>query len=239
MIHLSQGAASGDLAEEGRLALDSAGRIIAVSPHVATLTGFPTDDLIGKSLDEAFDLDAPLCNIRPQKPIGLILKGKPIQGIISFPERLSRAPAGRPTVAAAQTNLSGSRLVEEELRIDPMTSMALDKANRLLNARVPLLIWGESGTGKTTFARLAALRSFGNAGDLVYIDCATFAVQSAISPPVQRALLRDRACLILDRLEELDDSGQKASVEYYWKTIFILVSARKELSHSRPPTLIR
>ena len=86
------------MAEEGRLALDFAGRIIAVSPHVATLTGFPTDDLIGRSLDEAFDLDAPLCNIRPQKPIGLILKGKPIQGIISFPERMSRAPAGRPTV---------------------------------------------------------------------------------------------------------------------------------------------
>jgi sigma-54 dependent transcriptional regulator, acetoin dehydrogenase operon transcriptional activator AcoR len=210
LIHLSQAATSGDLAEEGRLAVDSAGRIIAGSPHVATLTGFPIDDLIGKSLDEAFDLDVPLCNIRPQKPIGLILKGKPIQGIISFPERLSRAPAGRPTVAVAQTNLSGFRLVEEELRIDPMTSMTLDKATRLLNARVPLLIWGESGTGKTTFARLAALRSFGNAGDLVHIDCATFAVQSAISPPVQRALLRDRACLILDRLEELDDNGQKA-----------------------------
>ena len=210
LMHLSRGAASGDLAEEGRLALDSAGRIIAVSPHVATLTGFPTDDLIGRSVDEAFDLDAPLCNIRPQKPIGLFLKGKPIQGIISFPESMSRAPAGRPTVSAAQTNLSGSKLVEGELHIDPMTSMALDKANRLLNARVPLLIWGESGTGKTTFARLAALRSFGNGGDLVHLDCATFAVQSAISPSVQRALLRDRACLIVDRLEELDDSGQKA-----------------------------
>ena len=119
-----------------------------------------------------------------------------------------------------------------------MTSMALDKANRLLNARVPLLIWGESGTGKTTFARLAALRSFGNGGDLVHVDCATFAVQSAISPSVQRALLRDRACLIVDRLEELDDNGQKALLNF-WKTIFILVSARKELSHSRPPTLIR
>src|ERR1700730_1929490 len=133
LMHLSRGAASGDRAKEGRLALDSAGRIIAVSPHVATLTGFPTDDLIGRSVDEAFDLDAPLCNIRPQKPIGLILKGKPIQGIFSFPESMSRATAGCPTVSAAQTNLSGSRLVEGELRIDPMTSMALDKANRLLN----------------------------------------------------------------------------------------------------------
>ena len=91
-----------------------------------------------------------------------------------------------------------------------MTSMTVDKAVRLLNARVPLLIWGELGTGKTTFARLAALRLFGNAGNFVHVDCATFAVESAISPSVQRALLRDRACLILDRLEELNDSGQKA-----------------------------
>jgi hypothetical protein len=35
IAHLSRGAASSDLAEEGRLALDHAGRITAVSPHVA------------------------------------------------------------------------------------------------------------------------------------------------------------------------------------------------------------
>ena len=56
LIHLSQAAASGDLAEEGRLALDSAGQIIAVSPHVATLTGFPIDDLIGRSARRSFRL---------------------------------------------------------------------------------------------------------------------------------------------------------------------------------------
>jgi sigma-54 dependent transcriptional regulator, acetoin dehydrogenase operon transcriptional activator AcoR len=212
LMHLSQDAASGDLAEEGRLALDHGGRIIAVSPHVTTLSGVPVNDFIGKSVDEVFDLDVPLCNIRPQRPIGLILRGKPIQGAISFPEdqSLSRPAAGRPTAAAAHVILSRSKLIEGDLHIDPMTSMALDKANRLLSARVPLLIWGESGTGKTTFARLAALRTFGSSGDVIHVDCAICAGQSAVGPFVECDLLRDRACLILDRLEELDDGGQKA-----------------------------
>jgi sigma-54 dependent transcriptional regulator, acetoin dehydrogenase operon transcriptional activator AcoR len=212
LMHLSQGAASGDLAEEGHLALDHAGRVIAVSPHVASLTRFPIDDLIGRSVDEVFDLDVPLSNIRPQRPIGLILRGKPFQGIITFPESqsLSRVAARPPTVAVVHALLGKSKLVEGDLHIDPMTSMALEKANRLLNASVPLLIWGESGTGKTTFARLAALRSFGSARDVIHVDCATFAGQSAISPVAQYGLLRDRACLLVDRLEELDDSGQRA-----------------------------
>ena len=59
--------------------------------------------------------------------------------------------------------LSRSKLIEGDLHIDPMTSMALDKANRLLSATVPLLIWGswalvkQHSPGLPRFVRLAVL----------------------------------------------------------------------------------
>ena len=34
-------------------------------------------------------------------------------------------------------------------------------------------------------------------------------------------------------------TGKKPCLNPHWKTIFILDVARKELSHSRPPTLMR
>jgi transcriptional regulator of acetoin/glycerol metabolism len=97
-----------------------------------------------------------------------------------------------------------------DLRLDPMTAMALDRAQKLLEAGLPIVIKGESGTGKSTFAQIVARRSFGDRSAIIVIDCAESSGMSIAAAAANAIAANGSGTLILDRLDELDDIGQAA-----------------------------
>ncbi|MDO8326929.1 MAG: sigma 54-interacting transcriptional regulator [Cypionkella sp.] len=222
MLRLLDSADTADIAEEGRIALDDSGRILDGSSHVARLLGRPVDQLVGTAADQILELDTALHDIRPDTPITLTVNGKQLQAVLTVPaNRIFGAHrlgghtfAGMPRAAepsrAAMVPLRSATLAEQDLRLDPVTSQAMDRALRLLNAGLPLIITGETGTGKTVFAKTIARRSAGDAGEVVFIDCAALDQSADIVGLFQTCLDRPKACLVLDRFDALDEAGQTA-----------------------------
>jgi transcriptional regulator of acetoin/glycerol metabolism len=215
LLRLFQGSESTDLAEEGRVAVDDNGVIIDASSQVAALTGFQADDLIGRPAEEVFSMDLSLADIRPDRPYQL--PGRDLQ--IAFKGRDVRRsrgviPASGPKAADDAILVApsrGVRMPESDFRIDPIMSQLLARAEKLYKAGIPLIIGGETGTGKTAFAHLTARRCLGDETETLLIDCAAVSNQQVGSAVFQtQLLLRGTTCLILDRLEELDEGGQIA-----------------------------
>jgi sigma-54 dependent transcriptional regulator, acetoin dehydrogenase operon transcriptional activator AcoR len=177
---------SADLAEEGRLAIDEEGRIVATTSHVSKLTGAPLDGLIGSKVEDVLDLEVPLSQMRPGTSNDLVVQNHTIQAMLTVPDARTELPAAWRPVAppvrrsfASVSPLNGrANFVEKGLRIDPVISQALDRAQRLLKAGLSLIIFGETGTGKTVFAETAAGRCFSEDSNLIVIDCA---VQAALN----------------------------------------------------------
>jgi transcriptional regulator of acetoin/glycerol metabolism len=101
-------------------------------------------------------------------------------------------------------------LAEEALRINPILSQAMDRARRLLSAGLPLVVTGESGAGKTAFAKAVARCSFGDDSEIVFIDCASLEAQVDLGALLQRRLSGQRCCLLIDRIDEMDETRQTA-----------------------------
>lgn len=204
-----------DLAEEGRLALDDAGRIIDSSSHVTRLLGCLREQLMGEPAEALFELDAPLDDVRPDQAIRLSYRGRTLQAVLSAPEgsggRRAHGQVSKGSASSAPSiTMRNAQMLVTELRIDPIMSQSLDRAQRLLNAGLPLIVHGETGTGKTVFAETVARRCFGEDGELVFIDCANLDRGLEDSGVLQACLMRSKVCLVFERVNELGEAGQAA-----------------------------
>jgi sigma-54 dependent transcriptional regulator, acetoin dehydrogenase operon transcriptional activator AcoR len=206
-----------DLAEEGQIAVDDNGLVVAGTSYVARLTGHSAEDLIGKQIEVVFDLEVRLGDIDPGKPVPFMVNGKTVHAALTTAG--DRTRHHRTTAYAAVHSMPVQSLVPAvlranlplvEARLDPMTSMALDRARKLLEAGLPFVINGESGTGKSTFARIAARRTFGDQCVIVEVDCAASSGEAIGSAAAQLSRAGASGALILDRLGELDERGQAA-----------------------------
>jgi transcriptional regulator of acetoin/glycerol metabolism len=208
-----------DLAEEARIAINADGVIFAGTSYVATLMGrSAVEDIVGQSAEELFELGVALSEIRPEKPFQVHLGEKPLYASVTdqtFRTVRRGAPATPSLTVPAQPitiyepGKTGD-LPGDELRLDPMTAMALDRACRLLEAGLPIIVKGESGTGKTAFARLAASRTFGDQHATFIVDCCATSGIAIASAAAQVVGANRSNVLILDRLDELDPAGQTA-----------------------------
>jgi sigma-54 dependent transcriptional regulator, acetoin dehydrogenase operon transcriptional activator AcoR len=204
-----------DLSEEGQLAVDDNGMVVAGTSYVGKLTGHFANDLIGRHIEDVFDMNMRLSEMAPGKPVPFTMNGKTVHAALTTATdrfRNYRTP-GLATIHSTSLQqlvpvVHQINLPLPDSRLDPMTSMLLDRASKLLKAGLPIVIEGESGTGKTVFAHIAARRSFGENSLTVEVDCAarsgasiTAAVAELSSPDIS-------GTLIIDRLSELDESGQ-------------------------------
>jgi sigma-54 dependent transcriptional regulator, acetoin dehydrogenase operon transcriptional activator AcoR len=200
-----------DIAAEGRLALDENGRVIDGSSFASRILGQQVGSLAGQSAEDLFEMEHSLSDIRPDSPITLNYRGRTLQAVLSLPETRTRVQtsliASRPVEPALRT----VDMAEETLRVNPILSQALDRARRLLSAGLPLVITGESGTGKTAFAKTVARFCFGEDSEIVFIDCASLQNQGDLGTLLQRRLSGQRcACLLVDRIDEMDAARQTA-----------------------------
>jgi sigma-54 dependent transcriptional regulator, acetoin dehydrogenase operon transcriptional activator AcoR len=204
-----------DLAEEGQIAVDDNGLVVAGTSYVARLTGQSAEDLIGRQIEDVFDLDVRLGDLAPGKPIPFVMNGKTLHAALTTAGDRARhhRTSAFATVHSIPLQPSLPAVIRvnpplPESRLDPMMSMVLDRAKKLLEAGLPFVITGESGTGKSTFARIAARRTFGDQSIIIEVDCAAHSGQVIAQAVAELSGVGATGAIILDRLSELDESDQ-------------------------------
>lgn len=210
MLRILESGEVADIAVEGRLALDENGRVIDGSSFTSRILGQQIGHLMGQSAEEIFEMDHSLSDIRPDSPITLNYRGRSFQAVLTLPEIRPRTQTSLITSRPTEPALRTVDLAEEALRINPILSQALDRARRLLSAGLPLVITGETGAGKTAFAKTVARCCFGEDGEIVFIDCASLQNQGDLGTLLQRRLSGQRSCLLVDRIDEMDVARQTA-----------------------------
>lgn len=208
MLRFLENGQVADIAEEGRLALDDNGRIMDGSSFATRLLGKSVGDLVGQSAEDLFEMDRALCDIRPDAPVSLTYQGRTLQAVLSVPDAPRRMSTNSVLTRTAVAVPRPIDLAEEEMRINPILSQGLDRARRLLSVGLPLVITGETGAGKTAFAKTVARSCYGADGDIIFIDCAAPESSANLGALLQRQHGGRRSCLLIDRIDEMDELGQ-------------------------------
>jgi transcriptional regulator of acetoin/glycerol metabolism len=208
MLRILDNGEAADIAEEGRLALDDGGRIVSGSSFASRMLGQEVGNLMGQSAEELFEMDRSISEVRPNALINLNYRGRRLQAILSLPESRQQSQTSLIAARSSAPSLRTVDLAEESLRINPILSQALDRAQRLLTAGLPLVITGESGSGKTAFAKAAARCCFGADSEIVFIDCASLQSQGDLRELLQRRLTGRQSCLLIDRIDEMNEASQ-------------------------------
>lgn len=168
---LTLGGDVGDLGNERLLALDAAGRIlganraafVAADPGSALL-GVAVQDVLSTSLDELITLTQ-----GGQRAANLRLAGGPVL------EVTLRMPA---TATRRARNERGLSVVPAEPTLEHLAGedsglqRSVQKLRRVLDRDIPLLLTGETGTGKEAFARAIHHASARARGPFVALNCA-------------------------------------------------------------------
>jgi sigma-54 dependent transcriptional regulator, acetoin dehydrogenase operon transcriptional activator AcoR len=217
ILRLSEDREDVDIAEEGRLAVDDNGLIVAGTSYLSRITGHSAENLLGRQVEDVFELGVRLCDIAPDKPVSFLVKGKMVHAAFTCARsRVLQQKATQivstfmPVHESSNAIALYRNITLPEPRLDPMTSMSLGRAQKLLAAGLALVVKGESGTGKTTFAQIAARRSFGENGAIVEVDCASATREIIASAAAHASSTVAPGALILDRMDELDESAQSA-----------------------------
>ncbi|MFT3691117.1 sigma-54-dependent Fis family transcriptional regulator [Paenirhodobacter sp.] len=180
-----------DVDPEAAVRLDDAGRVLGYTRGARRL--FPEGAVIGRRIDEVLGLtvdDLPdLMRDRPtEERIIAMRDGGALFGHAIAPQA-PRTTLRRDRQGGPLAGLTGG---------DPAMARVLTQAARLAPGSVPLLIHGETGTGKTRLAR--AIHMASGAGGFVALDCAGLTVAAL------RDACRDvagRTTLLLRRIEDL------------------------------------
>lgn len=210
ILHILENGQVSDIAEEGRIALDENGRVLDGSSFAARLLNQPIGRLVGQSAEDLFEMDTALSNIRPDAPIELNYCGRTFRAVLSQPDRRPRFQSSAVALQKNVRALPTVDLADQALRINPILSQVMDRGRRLLSAGLPLVVTGESGSGKTAFAKAVARSCFGEKNEIVFIDCASLDAQADLGRLLQERLSGQNSCLLIDRIDEMDPIHQSS-----------------------------
>jgi transcriptional regulator of acetoin/glycerol metabolism len=224
VLRLSTNVEAIDGADEGQIAFDDQGRILAATSNVLSLIGSSSEELRGKTAEALGDVSTSVADIRPDQRVQISINGKFIQAELVAPKRrqgfspyLKSSPDQYSSLATLDAYdgfeiYTVDRNNKDEPIVDGEIGLLLAKTQRLLRATLPVIINGETGTGKTTFAEAAIRRTFGTTAQIIGVDC-----RMASGPLLKQIIARMRgqaepASLLLDHIDCLDEAGQIALV---------------------------
>ncbi len=185
-VRISDPAGCGTLRPNALVALDDAKRIVGVTAFAAHLMGARAPEgLIGQRLEALFDLDLEALPRNPDPVLHLRLPQSP---------RAAQRPAGGGTRGLG----AGLRRLAAQ---GPDMALLIDRARKLVAHGSPLLICGDSGTGKSQFAE-GLLEDLGRQkGVMLALDCDGLAANPAQAAALRSALDQAR------RLSAAPDDG--------------------------------
>ncbi len=143
-------------------------KLVAANRHALKLLGLGWDALGGRRYGDLFEgalgRDSTVRQVRRQLGENVFMRAE--------------RPAGEASVHALRPSPASGRRAAAEAprepapRFDSATHSALDRAVRLIDAQVPVLIQGETGTGKEVFARQMHARSARAQRPFAAVNCA-------------------------------------------------------------------
>lgn len=197
LVTLSRQADFADPATMAMLALDDLGRVVAATSTAAMLLGQAHRPLAGRWIDQIL---APGSLLRADDlPPGAVTDGA--GGIFARWEvpGQARPPTARPPAPPRMIAAPSP---------DPRHSQIMARARRLIDAGQPLVICGESGVGKTHFARALSGAVQQDARRVVLLNGAADPGQNIAT--LQGLTGAQDFTLILDQVEELPGPVQQA-----------------------------
>lgn len=168
---------------EGALAFDGSGNVLGANRSALFQLGLKCDNVLGQSLSQVFDttLDALLALGRRQSfhptPIHTSKDGRRFFGIVQLPEAALKTPApvsrrdsseGRPQ--RERTTTAGFEHLESS---DAVIAENIRRARMITDRDIPLLIYGETGTGKGVFAKAFHDGSVRQGKPFIAVNCAS------------------------------------------------------------------
>lgn len=167
---LTLGGLEGDLGNEQLLALDAGGRILGANRAAFAAAG-GEQSLVGQTVDA-------LLPITLDRLISLTqggLRGAALhlaEGVtIEVSLRMPVVPQRR-TVAPVQAAAPAEPTLEQLAGEDPQLQRSVRRLRRVLDRDIPLLLSGETGTGKEAFARAIHQASERAKGPFIALNCA-------------------------------------------------------------------
>ena len=197
---------------EGLIALDDAGGIAALDRNALfELGGRRPAELLGAPLERIFNISLAAligrCRRKPLQPLPLYeaRHGARFFALAQEPESAQpkRAAPAAPAASVPLPAPSTSALDELDLG-DPAMARNIRAAKRVASRAVPILLLGETGTGKELFARALHAASGRAAQAFVAINCAALHA----TPLKDRIVQADRGTLFLDEVGELSGASQ-------------------------------
>jgi len=167
-----------EVATEGLIAFDGGGHVVAANQRFLHDTGRSPVSLRGLHIEELFGVHfetlAAAATSSPSEPIRLRLLQSGSQCFALARGPRQPLPAVRPrSKAAASTPVAGAGDALAALAgLDPRMRANADKARRVLDRGIAVLLQGESGTGKEAFAKAMHAASRRAAAPFVALNCA-------------------------------------------------------------------
>lgn len=161
---------------DGLLIIDDSGKIVAANRYARDVLGFANDQLVGTSFRTTFgvSIESLLSSARPQKVAARGRAGDQAFFAIAKPahhDRIRRHIGGRRFTAErfeAPNDSAALRLLDTG---DLMVHRAVERARRIVDKDIPIMLLGETGTGKEVFAQAIHLASSRSSGPFVPINC--------------------------------------------------------------------
>ncbi|MEY8829985.1 sigma-54-dependent Fis family transcriptional regulator [Sedimentitalea sp. XS_ASV28] len=188
-----------DVDPEAAVSLDGSGRVIGFTRAAGKLFGGDGRGLLGRRIESLLDLSVDeLPDLMRDRPTEDRVVNMPDGGALFGHAIAPQAPRGSGALARRMRNKAGP--MDALAGHDPAMQQLLLQAERLAGTDVPVLLSGETGTGKMRLARAIHVAG-GERRDLIGIECAAQSchrLTEALGPPGQT-----RATLVLRRVEDM------------------------------------
>ena len=164
---------------EGIAAFDEAGRMLAANANARSLLGLAAGQLAACSLDSLFEIDVPSLLARRGAAGTLVrLTLRSGQAVLARVEpnalaaRRAVPPVSPPRPAAPVPSERAPTLADLDTG-DPAIAAVIGKIRKVQGHVIPILILGETGTGKELLAHAIHNESERRTGPFIPVDCAS------------------------------------------------------------------
>jgi transcriptional regulator of acetoin/glycerol metabolism len=168
LLRLSRQEDFADMSSEVRLVLDSNDRIVDGSPALHRVLNVPPHAVMGCGIHDIIDLSG---RHRLSDHGDAVIRGTSCGGEAVYLKWRNTGPAKSARVVVPPMPPARSRERQPD-ELDPLTAEQVRIAQRLVNRRLPVLIRGETGTGKSVLAKVLHESSTHANAPLVSINCA-------------------------------------------------------------------